>query len=75
VDPERWRLGIGRELLGTAMDAAQKEDCNEVTAWVLSANDAALVFYAHAGFVRDGAQQLRPRSGESVVRLRTSLRS
>jgi GNAT superfamily N-acetyltransferase len=75
VDPDRWRLGIGRELLGAAVDAAQKEDCNEVTAWVLYANDAALAFYARAGFVPDGAQQLHPRSGESVVRLRTSLRS
>jgi ribosomal protein S18 acetylase RimI-like enzyme len=75
VDPDRWRLGIGRALLSAAMDAARKEECNKLTAWVLAGNDAALAFYDRAGFAPDGAKQLHPRRGESVVRLRTSLRS
>jgi ribosomal protein S18 acetylase RimI-like enzyme len=55
VDPDRWRGGIGRALLDTALAQLRSAGWEEVTLWVLAANHPARAFYATLGFTTDGA--------------------
>lgn len=51
VDPRQWGRGIGSLLMGQAPLA------QTVSLWVSEGNDRARGFYAHHGFVPDGAQE------------------
>jgi ribosomal protein S18 acetylase RimI-like enzyme len=57
ADPEKGRRGIGRALLLAAMDELRKRQFEEVTLWVLKANQRARSFYESFGFIPDGAVQ------------------
>jgi GNAT superfamily N-acetyltransferase len=65
VAPSRWRRGVGRALVNTAL--ARDED---VTVWVFAQNDRARSFYAALGFVEDGGQAVDPGTGVLEVRVR-----
>jgi ribosomal protein S18 acetylase RimI-like enzyme len=58
VDPERWRRGIGSELLRAALEAAG--DRPAVTLWVLADNAASRGFYERFGFEPDGTEKREP---------------
>jgi GNAT superfamily N-acetyltransferase len=55
VDPPRWGTGVGRALLGAALDRLAERGFGAVRLWVLSANRQARRFYERAGFTADGA--------------------
>ena len=65
VAPSRWRHGIGRMLLDTAL--ARDAD---VTLWVFAHNDRARSFYTAFGFADDDAQAVDPGTGVLEVRMR-----
>jgi ribosomal protein S18 acetylase RimI-like enzyme len=72
VDPSRWRMGAGRELMAASLGEFVDLGFTTATLWVLEANTRARAFYAAAGFTADGA---RRRSGgwPVEIRLRRSL--
>jgi len=65
VAPSRWRHGIGRMLLDTAL--ARDAD---VTLWVFAQNNRARGFYTALGFTDDDAQAVDPETGVLEIRLR-----
>jgi len=74
VDPACWRQGIGGALLREVWAMLQSQGAwREATLWVLRANEGARSFYERFGFEPDGAAKVHERSGQEVVRMRTSL--
>jgi ribosomal protein S18 acetylase RimI-like enzyme len=74
VHPDRWRSGIGSELMDQALAALVEEGYSEATVWSFDDNERANEFYERHGFVRDGAGQRRDFSaGALEVRYRRSL--
>ena len=57
VHPEKWEKGIGRALLSASLDQVRKREFNQVTLWVLEANQRARSFYESFGFIHDGAMK------------------
>jgi ribosomal protein S18 acetylase RimI-like enzyme len=55
VHPEKWQKGIGRALLSASFDHIRKCAFDQVTLWVLEANQRARSFYESFGFTQDGA--------------------
>jgi L-amino acid N-acyltransferase YncA len=55
VHPEKWEKGIGRALLSASLDQVRKREFDQVTLWVLEANQRARSFYESFGFILDGA--------------------
>jgi GNAT superfamily N-acetyltransferase len=55
VHPEKWGKGIGRALLSTSLEQVRKREFNQITLWVLEANQRARSFYESFGFIHDGA--------------------
>jgi ribosomal protein S18 acetylase RimI-like enzyme len=55
VHPEKWEKGIGRALLSASLGEVRKGDFDQLTLWVLEANQRARSFYESFGFVQDGA--------------------
>lgn len=58
VHPEKWRLGIGADLMTQALRALQLMGYTEATLWVLRGNWRARDFYKASGFVPDGAAKV-----------------
>ncbi|MFL5892411.1 MAG: GNAT family N-acetyltransferase [Solirubrobacterales bacterium] len=74
VHPNSWRRGIGRELVGYAVDRLATESFSEVTLWTFRDTPRSRSFYEALGFRADGAMQRRHASGGAVeVRYRMSL--
>lgn len=69
VHPDCWRTGTGRLLLEHALDGLAKDGRDDVTLWVLEANDRARRFYEKFGFAPDGGRKLLD-FGEPVPELR-----
>jgi ribosomal protein S18 acetylase RimI-like enzyme len=62
VAPSEWRKGHGSALLREALDSLRKKGRMEVVLWVLHNNEQATAFYEAAGFVADGARQVKERA-------------
>jgi ribosomal protein S18 acetylase RimI-like enzyme len=45
----------------------------EAVLWTFKENERAIAFYERHGWRRDGAEQIHPRSGEPVVRMRRAI--
>lgn len=73
VDPDRWRAGIGSELLVAALREVAAAGAEDVTLWVFAENQAALAFYRRFGFVADGAETWHKPSGQKEIRLRAPI--
>jgi ribosomal protein S18 acetylase RimI-like enzyme len=69
VHPGWWRAGAGRLLMEHALEVLAKDGRDDVTLWVLEANDRARRFYEAVGFAPDGTHKLLD-FGESVPELR-----
>ena len=78
VHPEKWGKGIGRTLLSTSLREVQKRYFDQLTLWVLEANQRARSFYESFGFMQDGAikddEQWKDFAGREV-RYRLNLRA
>jgi L-amino acid N-acyltransferase YncA len=57
VHPEKWKKGIGRALLSASLDQVRTREFDQITLWVLEANQRARSFYEAFGFVQDGAMK------------------
>jgi L-amino acid N-acyltransferase YncA len=57
VHPEQWEKGIGRALLSASLDHVRKCEFDQLTLWVLEANQRARSFYESFGFIQDGAMK------------------
>lgn len=57
LDPDVWRRGIGTRLHAAALDRLRSCGFTHAGLWVLRANDRALRFYAHHGWVDTGRSQ------------------
>ena len=55
VHPEKWGKGIGRALLSASLDQLREREFDQITLWVLEANQRARSFYESFGFIQDGA--------------------
>jgi ribosomal protein S18 acetylase RimI-like enzyme len=74
VHPDHWRRGVGRALVGRALERLAARGFREVVVWTLAASPRNLAFYDALGFHRDGATQRRPSFGNPLeVRLRIAL--
>ncbi len=69
VDPDIWRVGVGRALMEVALADLRAGDWHSVTLWVLAENHQARDFYARFGFEPDGAETTHERSGQTEIRL------
>jgi ribosomal protein S18 acetylase RimI-like enzyme len=69
VHPDWWRMGIGHLLMEHSLQALAEDGRDDVTLWVLEANDRARRFYAAFKFVPDGTRKLLD-FGEPVPELR-----
>jgi GNAT superfamily N-acetyltransferase len=73
VDPGRWREGVGRALMGAVLGRLEDMQYGEAVLWTFKENERAIAFYERHGWRRDGAEQIHPRSGEPVVRMRRAI--
>ena len=58
VHPDKWRRGIGSELMVQALHALKLLGYAEATLWVLRGNWRARDFYEASGFAPDGAAKI-----------------
>ena len=58
VHPDWWRKGTGRLLMGRAIDGLIRSGRDDISLWVLEANDRARRFYEAFGFAPDGTRKL-----------------
>ena len=74
VHPDAWRRGIGRELVGYAIERLARQSFSEVTLWTFRDTPRSRSFYESLGFRPDGATQRRHASGGAIeVRYRMAL--
>jgi GNAT superfamily N-acetyltransferase len=57
VTAGRWGQGVGRELMGAALESLRERGCTEATVWSFAANERANGFYETHGFRRDGVER------------------
>jgi ribosomal protein S18 acetylase RimI-like enzyme len=74
VHPDAWRRGVGRELVGCALERLRQAPFAEVTLWTFRDTPRSRSFYEALGFETDGAIQRRDASGGTIeVRYRMPL--
>jgi ribosomal protein S18 acetylase RimI-like enzyme len=74
VDPAAWRRGVGRELVGYALERLARSPFAEVTLWTFRDTPRSRSFYEAMGFETDGSTQRRQASGGTIeVRYRIAL--
>lgn len=74
VHPEAWRRGVGRELVGYALERLERAPFAEATLWTFRDTPRSRSFYEALGFETDGATQRREASGGTIeVRYRMTL--
>ena len=54
VHPAHWRRGVGRRLLGAAVDALAADGFEAATLWTLADSEASRAFYEAQGWRTDG---------------------
>jgi ribosomal protein S18 acetylase RimI-like enzyme len=64
VLPEWWGRGAGRLLMAHAVRTLAAAGLDDITLWVLEANQRARRFYAATGFRPDGTRQLLDLGGQ-----------
>ncbi|MFT4008926.1 MAG: ribosomal protein S18-alanine N-acetyltransferase [Nocardioidaceae bacterium] len=73
VRPAVRRAGIGRALLGEVWEQARADGANRMLLEVAAANEAALRFYAWAGFVEIDRRPRYYKDGSDAVVMRAAL--
>lgn len=74
IDPPRWRMGLGRQLVASAVETARTKGATRLTLWVLELNEAARRFYEALGFTLDGGRKLDHVGPTEMVEIRYALR-
>lgn len=57
LSPEYWRIGAGKKLLSALLDLIPSH-IEQLTLWVLEANQRGRAFYENRGFTPDGASKM-----------------
>lgn len=57
VDPASWNVGLGRQLLATALAELAATGRTRTVLWTLASNARARRFFESAGFAADGAER------------------
>lgn len=70
VDPDRWRHGIGSDLLRRAVEYFDGGEFDFMALWVLEDNEAAQTFYEKAGFVPDHTHETDTHQGFELEKMR-----
>lgn len=70
ISPDRWREGIGTELLREAVAFLKGQNFDFMSLWVLESNRQARDFYEKAGFIPDGTEQTEERNGYILEQVR-----
>jgi len=70
LDPQVIGTGVGRALLGRAMDDLRQRGYRAAVLWVLESNARARRFYEIAGWRADGATKTEQRSGVQLREVR-----
>ena len=70
VDPSRWGSGVGKALLGYALDGLRDGPWDDATLWVFLRNAPGRSFYARSGFRLDGTKSTHEPSGATTARMR-----
>jgi ribosomal protein S18 acetylase RimI-like enzyme len=74
VHPDAWRRGVGRELVGYALERLGRAPFAEATLWTFRDTPRSRSFYEALGFETDGSIQRRDASGGTIeVRYRMTL--
>jgi ribosomal protein S18 acetylase RimI-like enzyme len=73
VDPEAAGAGVGRALLGHAVDELTAQSFASATLWVFAANERALRFYRAAGWTETGQTRIEPEWQALELELVTEL--
>lgn len=68
--PSSWGRGVGRLLLGAALDTLRGKGFREATLWTAEHNERARCIYEIAGWQRDGAQRRKTYLGVEFIELR-----
>ncbi len=68
IHPDRWRQGVGRELLKRGLDRAQELGFGDVTLWVLETNLGPRAFYEAMGLRADGGEKVDDQLTEVPLR-------
>ena len=64
VDPQRWRLGLGRRVLDALLVEGRSRGAERATLEVASGNEPAIRLYRGAGFVEAGCRRGYYRNGD-----------
>lgn len=70
LDPDRWRKGLGRELLEAASVELRRCGYREAVLWVIDENERARGFYEANGWLFDDATKGREIAGATVTEVR-----
>jgi GNAT superfamily N-acetyltransferase len=70
VDPRRWRVGLGTELLAAAERTLADGGFRQAILWVLEGNTRGRSFYQTQGWRPDGALKIEEIGGIQVTELR-----
>jgi ribosomal protein S18 acetylase RimI-like enzyme len=74
VHPDAWRRGVGRELVGYALERLARVPFAVATLWTFRDTPRSRAFYEALGFETDGSTQRREASGGTIeVRYRMAL--
>jgi ribosomal protein S18 acetylase RimI-like enzyme len=74
VHPDAWRRGVGRQLVGYALERLARAPFTEATLWTFRDTPRSRSFYEALGFETDGSTQRREASGGTIeVRYRMTL--
>jgi GNAT superfamily N-acetyltransferase len=65
-----WGQGIGKALMGSALDALRQAGFSQATLWALVTNERARRFYEAGGWAPDGAVKLDDSRGFPITELR-----
>ncbi len=70
VLPDRWRIGIGRQLMTACLDVLAEADYARASLWVLDTNVRAIRFYEATGWRANGAVKDSDLDGVLIRELR-----
>jgi GNAT superfamily N-acetyltransferase len=71
--PDAWRRGVGRRLMGRALDDLAGRGFSAVMLWVLAGNAGGRGFYEALGWRADGGAQMLDFDGTPVEEVRYRL--
>jgi predicted N-acetyltransferase YhbS len=74
VEPNQWRMGIGRQLMMTLLHTIDGMHWKRVCVWTPLETPASHAFYESIGFERDGREDIMQRDGPvKIIRFQLAL--